>query len=213
MVRSDPEPMKSRNPFKIPPTAPGMKVGLFGGSFNPPHSGHVHVSRIALKKLELDQIWWMVSPGNPLKNNANLLPLEERLNLCNDITTHPDIRVTAFEAKFSVRYSADTLQILTGRRPATQFVWVMGADNFGNFHHWDRWRKIAQLVPLAIMDRPGSTMSPNSTPATHALSKFRLDERDACLLADAQTPAWTFLHSPRSFLSSTQIRNKTRNGA
>ncbi|MCF6320313.1 MAG: nicotinate-nucleotide adenylyltransferase [Rhizobiaceae bacterium] len=184
-----------------------MKIGLFGGSFNPPHSGHVHISHIALRRLGLDQLWWSVSPGNPLKNNHNLLPLPQRLKLCQELVDHPAVRITAFEARFNVRYTADTLEVLTTRRPCVNFVWVMGADNLTDFHKWDRWRNIADRVPLAVIDRPGSTMSPNSTSATSSLSRFRVDERDGQLLAGAKPPAWTFIHGPRSFLSSTQIRN------
>lgn len=184
-----------------------MKIGLFGGTFNPPHKGHLHVSNIALRKLQLDQLWWIVSPGNPLKNNSNLLSLDERITKCREIVTHPDIKVSALEVKFNTRFSADTLDILIARRPSIKFVWVMGADNLGSFHKWDRWRTIADLVPIAVIDRPGSTVSPNSTAATHALSKYRMDERDAKLLALTRTPAWTFIHGRRSFLSSTKIRN------
>jgi len=206
-ARFDPELMLSRSPYKIPPTAKAMKIGLLGGSFNPPHAAHVHISRIALRTLGLDQLWWIVSPGNPLKNNDDLLPLAERLRLCQELLSHPSMKVTAFEARFNVRYTADTLKILTSRRPRVNFVWVMGADNLADFHKWDRWRKIAKLVPLAVIDRPGSTMSPNSTSATSALASFRMDERDGQLLAETRPPAWTFIHAQRSFLSSTRIRN------
>ena len=196
-----------RDPYQIPPTTLGMKIGLFGGSFNPPHKGHLLVSKIALRKLQLDRIWWIVTPGNPLKDTHQLLPVAERIALCRKLVHHPDICITAFEIGFNNRYTADTVAILTGRRPSVHWVWVMGADNLGSFHRWNRWRDIARDIPLAIIDRPGSTMSPNSTPATHSLSKFRLDERDAKLLAGTSPPAWTFIHGPRSHISSTQIRN------
>lgn len=192
--------------FKIPPASRGMRIGLFGGSFNPPHQGHLHASLTAIKKLQLDQIWWLVTPGNPLKQQNNLAGLTERILKCQRIATHPDIRVTAFEASYNFRYSADTISLLKRRRPAANFVWVMGADNLANFHKWDRWRDIVQLMPLAIIDRPNSTTSPNSTSATHFLSRYRVDERDSSLLAGGITPAWTFIHGQRSFLSSTQIR-------
>ena len=196
---------------KIPVASPGMKIGLFGGSFNPPHQGHVQISRTAIRKLGLDQLWWIVSPGNPLKDHSELLPLEERLEKCQAITSHPDIRITAFEAQFNLRYTADTVKLLARRRARASFVWVMGADNFANFHKWERWLEIANQIPLAIFDRPDSTTSPNSSSATHALAPYRVDERDSRLLANIQPPAWTFIHGPRSYLSSTQIRNG-RNG-
>jgi nicotinate-nucleotide adenylyltransferase len=193
---------------KIPVASAGMKIGLFGGSFNPPHQGHVHVSKTAIRKLGLDQLWWIVSPGNPLKNHDDLLPLAERLARCRRLTRHPDIRITAFEADFRLRYTADTVELLRQRRPQAQFVWVMGADNFSSFHRWDRWKIIANNVPLAVIDRPDSTTSPNSSSATHALARYRVDERDSRLLAHIKPPAWTFIHSRRSYLSSTQIRNR-----
>ena len=190
-----------------------MKIGLFGGSFNPPHQGHVHVSRLALRSLQLDQLWWIVTPGNPLKNHNNLLALPERLAMCAQITTHRDIRITAFEAAYNLRYTADTLELLARRRATANFVWIMGADNFASFHHWDRWRDIANLVGLAVIDRPrtgpASGPSSHSNLATHALAKYRLDESDAGLVADLQPPVWTFIHGKRSYLSSTQIRNSS----
>lgn len=184
-----------------------MKIGLLGGSFNPPHMGHVQVSELALRRLQLDQLWWIVSPGNPLKDNDNLPALPERLAMCRQIAAHPDIRITAFESEFNLRYTADTLELLTRRRALANFVWIMGADNFANFYHWDRWRMIADLVPLAVIDRPESTSSPNSSAPTHALARFRIDESDARLIAAMRTPVWTFIHGRRSYLSSTEIRN------
>ena len=200
------QPFKDRNPFQIPPASHGLRIGLFGGSFNPPHPGHLHVSLTAIRQLQLDQLWWLVTPGNPLKQQNNLSSLNDRLLQCQRIARHPDIKVTAFEASYSFRYSADTISLLKQRRPGAKFVWVMGADNLANFHKWDRWRDIVQSVPLAIIDRPNSTATPNSTSATHFLAKYRIDERDSSLLADLDAPAWTFIHGRRSFLSSTKIR-------
>ncbi len=167
----------------------------------------MHVSLTAIRKLNLDQLWWLVTPGNPLKQQGNLSSLPQRLSQCYPIASHPDIHVTAFEAAHNLRYTADTLYLLKQRRPSVNFVWVMGADNLANFHHWDRWQKIADMVPLAIIDRPQSTTSPNSTAATHALAKYRMDERDSSLLAIIKPPVWTFIHGRRSFLSSTDFRN------
>ena len=200
-------PLDNRSPFKIPPASKSMKIGLFGGSFNPPHRGHLHVSKTALHELKLDQLWWMVTPGNPLKDHDKLLPLEERLLRCQQIASHPDIHITAFEANYDLRYTADTLKLLLKRRPNANFIWLMGADNFSTFHLWDRWREIANMIPLAIIDRPNSTTSPDSSSATHALARYRIDEGDAGLLADLKPPAWTFIHARRSYLSSTQIRD------
>ena len=204
--------MLLRNPYLIPPTSVGMKIGLFGGSFNPAHRGHVHVSETALRALELDQLWWMVTPGNPLKNHSKLLPLEERLERCREINTNPSIRVIAIEERYNVRYTADTLAILHTRRAAVHFVWIMGADNLATFHHWERWREIAATTPIAVIDRPGSTRSMRSSRVAQTLSHYRLDEYDASLLPLSAPPAWTFIHGRRSYLSSTQIRNAKNNG-
>lgn len=203
------QPFKDRNPYQIPPASSGLRIGLFGGSFNPPHRGHLHVSLTAIRQLQLDQLWWMVTPGNPLKQGNNLSGLNERLLQCQTIARHPDIKVTAFEASYNFRYSADTIRLLKQRRPRAKFVWVMGADNLANFHHWNRWRDIVQSVPIAVIDRPNSTATPNSTSATHFLAKYRIDERDSRLIAGLNAPAWTFIHGRRSFLSSTQIRSAT----
>lgn len=186
-----------------------MKIGLFGGSFDPPHSGHLHVSKLALKRLGLDQLWWIITPGNPLKNHSGLAPVQERISACSKMITHPNIRICAFEAKLNSRYTADTIEALRKRRPTANFVWVMGADNLAQFHRWDRWQTIANEVPLAIVDRPGATVSPNSTPATQTLSKYRMDEVDARLLPGTPPPAWVFIHGPRSYLSSSQIRGQS----
>ena len=196
--------------LRLPPAFRGQRVGLFGGSFNPPHEGHVHVSEIALARLGLDRLWWLVTPGNPLKSHDELRPLAERVALCEAITAHPRIAVTAFEAAVSTRYTADTLAEVRRRRPGVRFVWVMGADNLAGFHRWERWREIAAAIPVAVVDRPGSTLSHTGAPAAVALARARVDESDARLLPFMDPPAWTFLHGPRSSLSSTAIRAKLR---
>lgn len=190
----------------MPHVEPGQRVGLFGGSFNPPHEGHVHVCEQALRKLELSQIWWLVTPGNPLKDHSQLAPLSQRLAACEMITPDPRMKITAFEAALSSRYTADTLSYIAARNPSVDFVWIMGADNLGQFHRWERWRDIANLMPIAVIDRPGSTMALHSAKAAQSLRSYRIDETDASLLASRQAPAWTFLHGPRNSLSSTSIR-------
>ncbi|MFD0916541.1 nicotinate-nucleotide adenylyltransferase [Pseudahrensia aquimaris] len=192
----------------MPFAGSGQRIGLFGGSFNPPHDGHVHVCEQALRRLELDWIWWLVTPGNPLKDTSNLAPLEERLALCEAITPDPRMKITAIEAGLHSRYTADTLEHIVSRNPECHFVWIMGADNLGQFHRWDRWRDIAQLVPIAVIDRPGSAMALHSAPAAQTLRRYRLDEADAARLPLLEPPSWTFLHGPRSSLSSTALRAK-----
>jgi len=195
-----------RDAMRMPVAGNGQKIGLFGGSFNPPHEGHLNLCDLSLKRLELDQIWWMVTPGNPLKDTSELAPLEERIKKCRAMISHPRIKVTAFEAKYKVRFTADTLRIVQRLRPRNDFVWLMGADNLADFHRWQDWREIANMMPIAVIDRPGSTLSYHSSQASIALSQYRIDEADAPLLSHMKPPAWTFLHGPRSSLSSTQLR-------
>lgn len=192
--------------LRIPDAGDGQRIGLFGGSFNPPHAGHLNLCDLALKKLELDQIWWMVTPGNPLKDTSELPSLSHRIKLCQEIVSDRRIRITGFEAKHKVRYTADTVKLVKRLRPRLNFVWLMGADNLAGFHNWQDWRGIAELLPIAVIDRPGSTLSYLSAQAAIALSRYRIDEEDASMLADLDAPAWTFLHGPRNSLSSTKLR-------
>jgi nicotinate-nucleotide adenylyltransferase len=193
--------------LKIPRAAPGMAVGLFGGSFNPPHAGHALVSEIALRRMRLDQIWWVVSPGNPLKDRRDLAPLSERIRLCEKMNTDRRVRVTAFEAAHHIRYTADTLALVKSRNPGVDFVWIMGADSLRDFHRWQRWREIALTFPIAVVDRPGATLSFLSSVMAKTFGYACIDERRASLIARKKAPAWTFIHGPRSSLSSTAIRN------
>jgi nicotinate-nucleotide adenylyltransferase len=190
----------------MPHAGPGMAVGLFGGSFNPPHAGHALVVEIALRRLRLDRLWWMVTPGNPLKNANDLRPLAERIRLSETLADDPRIVVTAFEASHHIRYTADTLALVKERNPGVDFVWIMGADSLRDFHRWERWRQIALTFPIAVMDRPGSTLSFLSSVMAKTFDYARIDEKDAPLLARMKPPAWTFIHGPRSSLSSTALR-------
>jgi nicotinate-nucleotide adenylyltransferase len=190
----------------MPHAGKGLAVGLFGGSFNPPHAGHALVAEIALRRLALDQLWWIVTPGNPLKSGNELAPLAERLKLSEQVAENPRIKVTAFEAAHNVRYTADTLALVRARNPGVDFVWVMGADGLRDFHRWQRWRQIATTFPIAVIDRPGSTLSFLSSMVAKTFDYARVDEIDAPRLARMKAPAWTFIHGPRSLLSSTAIR-------
>lgn len=194
----------------MPHVEKGMQVGLFGGSFNPPHAGHALVTEIALRRLVLDQIWWIVTPGNPLKDATQLLPLAERLRLSERIAKDPRIEVTAFEASHNIRYTADTLALIKARNPGVDFVWIMGADNLRDFHRWQRWRTIAETMPIAVIDRPGATLAFLSSMMAKTFDHARVDETDAPRLARMKPPAWTFIHGPRSLLSSTAIRNAAK---
>jgi nicotinate-nucleotide adenylyltransferase len=192
--------------LRMPHVERRMQVGLFGGSFNPPHAGHALVAEIALRTLALDQLWWMVTPGNPLKSGRELATLAQRIAMSEKVARDPRIKVTAFEAAYRVRYTADTLALVRARNREVDFVWIMGADNLAQFHRWQRWREIAMTMPIAVIDRPGSTLSFVSSVFAKTFDHARIDERDAGRLARRRPPAWTFIHGPRSSLSSTAIR-------
>ncbi len=192
--------------LRMPHVEKGMAVGLFGGSFNPPHAGHALVAEIALRRLRLDQLWWIVTPGNPLKSQAGLAPLGERIERSERLIHDPRVKVTAFEAAHRIRYTADTLDLVKRRNPGVDFVWIMGADSLATFHRWQRWREIAATFPIAVIDRPGSTLALLSSVMAKTYARARVDEDGAPRLARMRAPAWTFIHGPRSSLSSTALR-------
>ncbi len=191
---------------RLPPLAPGLRVGLYGGSFNPAHAGHRHVSRLALRRLALDRVWWLVSPGNPLKDRSHLPDAASRAAGARAVAREPKIAVTDFEAPLGVRYTVETLSWLTDRHPEVRFVWIMGADSLATFHRWRGWREIAARMPFAVIDRPGYTLKAMASPAARLLSSSRIAEPAAPTLADQAPPAWVFLHGPRNSLSSTALR-------
>jgi nicotinate-nucleotide adenylyltransferase len=200
-----PEISPSRIFLGLPPHGVGQRIGLFGGSFNPPHRGHREASLLALRKLGLDRVWWMVSPGNPLKEQSPR-PLAERLQAAARLAAHSRIDISGAEAMFRTRYTADLVQVLKTRAPATRFVWLMGGDNLGQFHLWERWRRIAGQMPIAVINRPGHLQAPLFAPAAQALGAFRIDEADATNLADREPPAWIYLTGPRTAASSSALR-------
>ncbi|MYA89447.1 MAG: nicotinate-nucleotide adenylyltransferase [Boseongicola sp. SB0662_bin_57] len=189
----------------FPLARPGMRVGLLGGSFDPAHEGHAHVTREALKRLALDEVWWLVSPGNPLKE-CGPAPLPERMARARTVMRHPRVRVTDLEVRLATQCTCDSLSRMTERFPGVRFVWLMGADNLADLHRWERWEEIMALVPVAVLARPGHRASPLFAPAARRFRHGRLPERAAPQLALADPPAWTFLHVPMSDLSSTRIR-------
>ncbi|MBG0810638.1 nicotinate-nucleotide adenylyltransferase [Methylosinus sp. H3A] len=193
--------------IRLPPHAPGMRIGLFGGSFDPPHEGHAHVSQVALRRLALDRLWWLVTPGNPLKQTAGLASLAQRIAAARKLARDPRILVTGLEAEIGARYTADTLRFLHRRCPHVRFVWIMGADNLLQFDRWRDWEEIARTTPIAIVDRPGATFRAMSAKAAQRFSRARLPERAAPLLADAAPPAFVYLHAPRVAQSSTALRS------
>jgi len=195
---------------RLPPAEPGMRIGLYGGSFNPAHDGHRHVSLMALKRLRLDRLWWIVTPGNPLKDAGELAATELRVAQARAVADDPRIDVTAFEEEIGARYTVDTLAYLRRRFPGVRFVWIMGADNLAGFDRWRGWRRIAHMMPIAIIDRPGWTLEAMRSRGATALSRARIREGRAPALADLRPPAWVFLHGPRSHLSSTMLRQMRR---
>ena len=190
----------------LPPHAPGMRNGLFGGTFDPPHAAHLGATLLAMKRLRLDRMWWLVTPGNPLKDTRGLQPLEERIAAARKLTHHPRIDITGLEAVIKTRYTYDTLEFLLRRCPGVNFVWVMGADNLRSFSRWQNWRGIASLMPMAVVDRMGSSLYATGSRAAQALTRHRLPERFATMLADRKPPAWLYLHGLKSPLSSTALR-------
>ena len=183
-----------------------MRIGLFGGTFDPPHLAHLGASLLALKRLKLDRVWWLVTPGNPLKNTRGLAPLAKRIAAARALTHHPRIDVTGLEAVINTRYTYDTILWLLARCPRVRFVWIMGADNLRSFHRWQRWRGISKLVPFVVIDRLGPSLYAAASPAGQALGRARIPEHDAATLPDRRAPAWTFLHGLKSALSSTALR-------
>ena len=185
-----------------------MRIGLFGGSFNPPHAGHMLVAEIALRRLKLDRLWLLVTPGNPLKNASGLPPLDARIEAARKLVRDPRIVVTGLEAEIGTRYTYDTVAWLTRRAPSVRFVWMMGADNLRQFARWQRWADIAALAPIAAIDRPGSSLAALNAKAAQRFSRWRLREEDAATLASRDPPAFVFLHDRRIDLSSTELRAK-----
>jgi len=190
----------------FPPHAPGMRIGLFGGSFDPPHQAHLAACHLAMRKLGLDAAWWLVTPGNPLKDTRHLAPLPERMAAIRRLTRDPRIHVSSLEADIGTRYTYDTIAYIRTRCRGVKFVWIMGADNLRTFHRWQHWRGIAALVPMAVIDRLGPSLYAAGSVAAHALAYARIPEQAARTLPDRKPPAWVFLHGLKSPLSSTALR-------
>ncbi len=189
----------------LPIAVPGQTIGLFGGSFDPPHAGHLHISREALKRFGLDRVWWLVSPGNPLKANGPA-PLARRMQAARALVDHPRIVVTDIEARIGTRYTAQTIARLRACYPGVRFVWLMGADNLAQFHRWQDWQGILASVPVGVMARPGQRISARTAKAAQIYRWAKLPASQARLLARRDAPAWCFLNLPMVDVSSTAIR-------
>lgn len=200
---------RHRFAVRTPPAAPGARIGLLGGSFNPAHEGHLLISRIALRRLRLDQVWWIVSPANPLKSHADLASVEDRLGQARGMAGSRII-VTGFETSLASPYTVDTLHFLQTRYPRTRFVWLMGADNLVQMPRWRRWRSIFETMPVAIVDRPGWHLAAHASRASRAFARARVPTATAASVVTRATPAWVFLTGPLSVQSSSAIRAARR---
>ncbi len=177
-----------------------------GGSFNPAHDGHRHLSLEALRRLGLDAVWWLASPQNPLKAASGMAPLAERMNSAREVAAHPRILVSDLEIRLGTRFTADTLAALTRRFPRTRFVWLMGADNLVELPKWRNWKQIFHLAPIAIFDRPPYSQRALSGTAASHFAQYRMGERQAGRLAEYRPPVWIFFHSRLHWASATKLR-------
>ena len=183
-----------------------MRIGLFGGTFDPPHAAHRAACLLAMKRLGLDRVWWLVTPGNPLKDTRGLASLEKRMTAARVLAHHPRIDVSDLEQRLGTAYTYEVISYLVARCPGVHFVWIMGADNLRNFHRWQRWRGIASLVPIAVVDRLGPSLYATFSISSQALARARIPESSAKALAERRPPAWVLLHGLKSPLSSTALR-------
>jgi nicotinate-nucleotide adenylyltransferase len=205
--------MRRSAPFRFgsissrPPHAkPGQRIGLLGGSFNPPHAAHRLITDIAMKRLALDRIWWLVTPGNPLKQRHELMPLAERVALAKAMIENPNVVVTDFEKELRTTFTAATLAHLVMRYREVHFVWLMGADCLAGFHRWQHWRQIFEMMPIAVVDRPGWRLKAIASRSARTFTSKRIPEGLAYALPTAKPPCWTYLTGPTMRLSSSQIR-------
>ena len=194
--------VRVRNPL----CAPRQRIGLLGGSFNPAHEAHLLISQIALRRLQLDRVWWLVTPGNPLKLKTKLAPLNTRLSDARALTSDPRIVITDFEKDLASPFTAATLSFLKRRHPEVDFIWLMGADCLAAFHRWRNWRAIFATMPIAVIDRPGCHLAAIASPAASTFRALRRPEECAATLSKQRLPAWTFLTGPLSVQSSTALR-------
>ena len=180
-------------------------MGLLGGSFDPPHAGHVHITREALKRFGLDRVWWLVSPGNPLKQRGPAA-LERRIAAARALVDHPRVHVSDFEARSGTRYTAETIAALQAAYPQVRFVWLMGADNLAQFHLWKDWQEIVARVPIGVLARPGERVEGRTSKMAQVFGHARLHPRASHLLGSCEAPAWCFVNVPMRAISSTRLR-------
>lgn len=194
----------------FPMATKGMVIGLFGGSFDPAHGGHVDLTRAALARMGLDAVWWLVTPANPLKARQPA-PLAQRMARARAVMVHPRVKITAIEASLGTRTTADTIDRLRAIYPGVQFVWLMGADNLVQFHKWGRWRDILRSVPVGVLARPGSGLSARLSVAARAFRVHRVARGET--LRGHAPPVWCFVNMPMNDASSSAIRARGEWGA
>ena len=190
----------------------GQRIGLLGGSFNPAHDGHVEISQLALGLLDLDEVWWLVAPQNPLKPEAGMAGMAERLAAADKIAAGTPIKVTCIEADLDTRYTADTLERLKSLYPGVHFVWLMGADNLVQIHHWVRWSSIFHAVPVAIFARPTYSLRAEKSKAARRFARYRIKPLRAAGLATKRPPVWVLFKKPHNPMSATKLRRRKASG-
>ena len=191
---------------RLPGPARGLAIGLFGGSFNPAHEGHLLVAQTAMKRLRLDEVWWIVARGNPLKSDHG--DYADRLASARAMARGAGMEVTSIENDLGLTYSIDTVRALRKAAPEARFVWLMGADNLGGFHRWKAWKDIARLLPIAVIARPGARITKASA-FSRRFAAVRLPEAEASRLAQAPAPAWVYIRTRENPISSTALRNRS----
>ncbi|PJE31467.1 nicotinate-nucleotide adenylyltransferase [Pseudooceanicola antarcticus] len=190
---------------RCPIARPGQRIGLLGGSFDPAHEGHVHITREALKRFRLDRVWWLVSPGNPLKKDGPA-PLEERMQAARALMRHPRVDVTDIEARLGSRYTAHSLRALKRLYPGVAFTWLMGADNLVQFDRWQEWRWILANVPIGVLARPGERLPARNSRTARIAREARVRDAESHGLGGLAAPAWCFVDMPMRDISSSEIR-------
>jgi len=193
--------------FNLPPSRAGLRVGILGGSFDPAHDGHVKISLQALKQFDLDQVWWLVSPGNPLKNNGPAA-LDQRVKFARETVYHPKVKVTKIESYLQTNYTCDTLGALKALYPKTKFIWLMGADNMAQMHLWKDWKHIFEIMPVGVLARPGQSLPARCSVAARHFVRGRISSDASQALPSSKVPAWCFVNLPLSHSNSTAIREK-----
>ena len=191
----------------FPSVEPGLTIGLLGGSFDPPHEGHVHITKLALKIFNLSKIWWLVCPENPIKN-VTPSDINSRFLASKKIMKHPSVVITDLEKKFETKYTFQTLIKLKKLYPSTKFVWLMGADNLINFHHWKNWDWIMKNIPVGVLARPEEQIKAGLSHAAIKFRNYRLPKEKSIILSNYIPPVWTLSNGPMRNISSTEIRKK-----